>query len=188
MYLSRKTEQNTYNIYKHELILVFYLLYEKKIPNMKTYIYLFKDGQKLLLVIWARGYTRRRERTLSSSHEAAQVSGGRGASGYSVAPLGPKGSCHPEALTWLPRCNRAGRGRGAARCIDERCPRPPPPHLMRHGQSCDAQSIDVRQSTLTGLRPVAGGWDGRQRTHVPPCVRRHGGKYAPSHQRLATGI
>jgi hypothetical protein len=59
---------------------------------------------------------------------------------------------------------------------------------MRHGQSCDAQSIDVRQSTLTGLRPVAGGWDGRQRTHVPPCVRRHGGKYAPSHQRLATGI
>ncbi len=45
--------------------------------------------------------------------------------------------------------------------------------------------IGVCQSALTGLWPVTGGLDGWQRTHVPPCVKRSGGRYAPSHQHGA---
>ena len=42
---------------------------------------------------------------------------------------------------------------------------------------------DVRQATLTGLRPVTDGRDRQQRTHVLPCVRRRGGRYVLSRQQ-----
>lgn len=139
-------------------------------------------------VIWARGTHAEGKEPFHLAMGPRKCRVAEGPWGISLRPSGPKGHATPRPCTRLPRCSRAGRGRGAARCIDERRPRPPPPHLMWHGQSCDAQSINVRQSTLTGLRSVAGGWDGRQRTHVLPCVRRRGGRYAPSHQRSATGI